>query len=135
MRSEARLALPDNTGQYHPISSFCESCEQPMPSGHIDCSCPQNHPDGCKRRSYKDATLLLVEAIDILRQLHAQASGTSLPRASGLEYIVSLGNRHEDICDLLESAQDITHWKYFAGESGLSPQHDTYQLKHGDGCR
>ena len=30
----------------------CPVCGQPYREGHVDCSCPQNHPERCERPSY-----------------------------------------------------------------------------------
>lgn len=30
----------------------CTVCGQPYREGHVDCSCPQNHPERCERPSY-----------------------------------------------------------------------------------
>ena len=38
----------------------CTVCGQPYRSGHVDCSCPQNHPERCARPTYQtllDASL------------------------------------------------------------------------------
>jgi hypothetical protein len=32
----------------------CTVCAQPYRSGHIDCSCPTNHPEKCDRPNYND---------------------------------------------------------------------------------
>ena len=31
---------------------MCETCRQPIYSGHVDCTCPTNHPDNCDRPTY-----------------------------------------------------------------------------------
>tara|TARA_R110000751_G_scaffold201489_3_gene306220 strand:- start:38 stop:331 length:294 start_codon:yes stop_codon:yes gene_type:complete len=35
---------------------LCETCQQPIYSGHVDCTCDQNHPDNCKRPTYDALT-------------------------------------------------------------------------------
>ena len=31
---------------------LCRVCAQPMPDGHVDCTCPKNHPENCDRLTY-----------------------------------------------------------------------------------
>ena len=31
---------------------LCETCRQPVYEGHVDCSCPSNHPANCDRLTY-----------------------------------------------------------------------------------
>ncbi len=35
---------------------LCDTCAQPIYSGHVDCTCPTNHPDDCKRPTYDALT-------------------------------------------------------------------------------
>ena len=30
----------------------CRVCAQPMQDGHVDCTCPKNHPENCDRPTY-----------------------------------------------------------------------------------
>ena len=34
----------------------CDVCAQPYREGHIDCSCPENHPEPCNRPTYSRLT-------------------------------------------------------------------------------
>lgn len=31
---------------------LCETCVQPIHSGHVNCCCPTNHPQPCRRPTY-----------------------------------------------------------------------------------
>jgi hypothetical protein len=33
---------------------LCRVCAQPMPDGHVDCTCDKNHPENCDRPTYAE---------------------------------------------------------------------------------
>lgn len=56
---------------------LCETCRQPIYSGHVDCNCPTNHPDKCAQPTYE----VLFEAHDGLV--------AAVQRASDIEHSVT----------------------------------------------
>ena len=50
---------------------LCDTCAQPIYSGHVDCTCPTNHPDDCKRPTYDALTAShasLVAALEAIKR-------------------------------------------------------------------
>jgi len=49
---------------------LCRVCAQPMQDGHVDCTCPKNHPENCDRPTYDqlkaqhDALVAALEAVE-----------------------------------------------------------------------
>ena len=43
----------------------CRNCAQPYRSGHVDCTCPQNHPERCERPTYEDLTDILEHVMPV----------------------------------------------------------------------
>ncbi len=43
----------------------CSTCAQPYREGHVDCSCPQNHPERCERPTYEVLTDILETVLPV----------------------------------------------------------------------
>jgi len=44
---------------------MCDVCKQPIYSGHVDCTCPQNHPERCERPGYEELTEILEHVMPV----------------------------------------------------------------------
>lgn len=51
---------------------LCRTCRQPMYSGHVDCTCDNNHPDNCDRPTYETLFSMRNALVDTVKQLRSE---------------------------------------------------------------
>ena len=52
---------------------LCDVCLQPYHEGHVNCSCPQNHPEPCNRPTYPTLTQQRDSLLGALKVIAAMA--------------------------------------------------------------
>ena len=84
---------------------LCETCRQPVYEGHVDCTCPTNHPDNCDRPTYE----VLANAYPLAEKL-AEALGYLRDAVQELPYTGTSAWKQVDE-DMDAASEALAAWK------------------------